>query len=83
LEDELIRALGIASVEKVLDQQGELTAFRTFQRQPAWRGRPAQAQLRRSMGTHSGRKKQFAALLVEAMDLDSIPKPLAGLIANL
>jgi hypothetical protein len=70
-------------VENVLDQQGEQTAFRTFQRQPAWRGRPAEAQQRRSMGTHSGRKKPCAALLVEALDLDSITKPLAGLIAYL
>jgi Overcoming lysogenization defect protein-like, TOPRIM domain len=82
LEDELIRAVGAASVEEVLDAQGELAAFRTFQRQPAWRGRGQEAQLRRFMGTHGGRKERYAALLVEAMDLRRIPRPLAGLISS-
>src|ERR1700726_3815844 len=40
LEDELIRALGVAAVERVLEAQGDLDAFRTFQKQAAWRGRP-------------------------------------------
>ena len=40
LEDELIRAAGPAVVEEVIDAQGDLGSFRTFQRQPAWRGRP-------------------------------------------
>ena len=47
LEDELIRALGAAVVEAVIEGQGELGAFRTFQHQPAWRGRPGEEQLRR------------------------------------
>src|SRR5207302_11133907 len=37
LEDELIRAVGPASVEAVLASQGNLGSFRTFQKQPAWR----------------------------------------------
>ncbi|HEY8760419.1 MAG TPA: ATP-dependent endonuclease, partial [Candidatus Dormibacteraeota bacterium] len=41
LEDELIRALGPAAVERVLDAQGDLESLRTFQKQPAWRGRTA------------------------------------------
>ncbi len=40
LEDELIRALGAAAVERVLEAQGGLRSFRTLQKQPAWRGRP-------------------------------------------
>src|SRR5207247_3084233 len=39
LEDELIRSLGAASVEQIVDAQGELGSFRTFQKQPAWQGR--------------------------------------------
>jgi len=31
LEDELIRSLGAASVEQIVDTQGELGSFRTFQ----------------------------------------------------
>ena len=37
LEDELIRALGVDRVEAVLDTEGDLDAFRTFQKQPAQR----------------------------------------------
>jgi hypothetical protein len=59
LEDELVRCLGAAGVERVVEAQGELGSFRTFQRQPAWRGRRSQEQLRRFIGTHSGRKARF------------------------
>src|SRR5690349_23047076 len=47
-EDELIRAVGAPRVEQELAEQGDLRAFRTFQKQPAWFGRPLDAQLRRS-----------------------------------
>jgi hypothetical protein len=76
LEDELIRCLGTAAVEQVLEAQGELGSFRTFQRQPAWRARPSQEQLRRFIGTHSGRKIRYARLLVDALELTSVPRPL-------
>jgi hypothetical protein len=82
LEDELIRALGVAAVERVLDAQGDLMPFRTFQRQPAWRGRSAEEQLRRFLGTHSGRKIQTAPLLVEALDLDRVPRPLDAVLSH-
>jgi hypothetical protein len=82
LEDELIRALGAAGVERVLETQGDLVPLRTFQRQPAWRGRSVEEQLRRFMGTHSGRKIQTAPLLVEALDLDRIPRPLDAVLAH-
>ena len=38
LEDELIRALGTAAVERVLDAQAELASFRRFQAMPQHRG---------------------------------------------
>jgi hypothetical protein len=81
LEDELIRALGAAAVEQVVAAQGELGSFRTFQRQPAWRGRSSQAQLRRFIGTHSGRKLRYARLLVDALELTSVPRPLDRVLA--
>src|SRR5262249_28415305 len=34
LEDELIRCLGPARVEAIVEEQGELGSFRTFQKQP-------------------------------------------------
>ena len=81
LEDELIRALGVATVERVLAEQGELGSFRTFQKQASQRGRTGEAQLRRFMGTRSGRKFRYARLLVEALDLASVPRPLERVLA--
>jgi hypothetical protein len=83
LEDELIRALGAAGVEQVLESKGELDLFRGFQKQPAWRGRTHDAQLRRFFGTHSGRKIESAALLVAALDLARVPRPLNRVLAHL
>jgi len=82
LEDELIRALGSAAVERVLDAQGDLEPFRKFQKQPAWRGRTAEEQLRRFIGTTSGRKIQSGALMVGALDLTQAPRPLDGVLAH-
>ena len=83
LEDELIRALGAAAVEQVIEAQGEIESFRTFQKQPAWQGRPTEDQLRRFFGTFSGRKIRSAPLLVDALDLDRVPRPLEGVIAHI
>jgi hypothetical protein len=82
LEDELIRCLGAAVVEQVIDAQGELESFRTFQKQPAWEGRTNEEQLRRFFGTRGGRKVQSAPLLVGALDLSHVPRPLDGVLAH-
>jgi hypothetical protein len=82
LEDELIRALGVPAVEEVVASQGELRAFRTLQKQPAQRERTTAAQLRRFLGTHSGRKAQYARALVDALDLDRVPPPLDRVLAH-
>jgi hypothetical protein len=76
LEDELIRALGADAVERVAEAQGELAPFRTLQKQPAWQGRPKEEQLRRWMGSGGRRKIRYARLLVEALDLEHMPRPL-------
>jgi hypothetical protein len=83
LEDELIRHLGIDSVQQVIHAQGESASLRTFQRQPAQRGRTSEQQLRRFMGTRSGRKIRYGRLLVEALDLDHVPRPLDGVLAHI
>jgi hypothetical protein len=83
LEDELIRCLGAARVEQVVEAQGELGSFRTFQQQPAWRARSSQAQLRRFIGTHSGRKIRYARLLVDTLELTSVPRPLHRVLAHI
>jgi hypothetical protein len=82
LEDELIRALGVESVLRVVKAQGDLGAFRTLQKQPEWRGRPTEQQLRRFMGSGGSRKIRYARLLVEELDLTQVPRPLDGVLAR-
>ncbi|WP_329459868.1 TOPRIM nucleotidyl transferase/hydrolase domain-containing protein [Streptomyces sp. NBC_01497] len=83
LEDELIRALGTAGVEEILHAEGDFRAWRTFQRQPAQRGRELGQLLRRFLGTKKGRKIRYGRLLVEALPPDRTPPPLDGLLAGL
>ena len=82
LEDELIRALGADRVEEVVAAHGDLGPFRTLQKQPAWQGRPLEEQLRRFMGSGGRRKTRYARLLVEALDLSRVPRPLDGVLAH-
>jgi hypothetical protein len=81
LEGELIRSLGAAGVEAVLEMSGKLSLFRTFQKQPQWQDRPVEDQLRRFFGSSAG-KIRHAPLLVEAVDLERVPRPLAALLAH-
>ena len=83
LEDELIRALGVAHLEQILDDQGDLSSFRTFQQQPAQQGKSDEARLRRFMGTRGGRKIHYAPLLVDAVDMGRVPPPLDLLVSQL
>ena len=82
LEDELIRALGTTAVQQLVDSENELGSFQTFQKQPAQRGRPLEAQLRRFIGTRSGRKIRYGRLLVEALDPADVPRPLDLVLAS-
>jgi hypothetical protein len=79
LEDELIRALGTESVERVIAAQGELGSLRRFQAMPQHRDSPVDQQLRRFLGTRATRKIRSAHGLVEALDADRLPRPLAQL----
>jgi hypothetical protein len=83
LEDELIRAAGTARVQEVFGRHGDLAAFHTIQRQPAWRSKDEAAQLRRFLSAGSQRKIRYARLLVEAIDLDRMPGPLAALLDSI
>src|SRR6478736_2838369 len=73
LEDELTRAVGPDGMERVLAEQGELRAFRTYQKQPAHRDRPIEEQLH---GFMWNRKQRYAVILAEALDLEGVPRPL-------
>ena len=80
LEEELIRALGPAAVEAVFGAHGDLGSFRTFQKQPAWRGQRVERQLWRFLRSADRRSIRYARLLVEAMDLARVPRPLDGVL---
>lgn len=82
LEDELIRACGAAVVERCLAERGDLTAFRKLQTQPAWRGRSAEAQLRRWIASGARRKLRYASTLVEAVPEERMPRPLVAALAR-
>ncbi len=83
LEDELVRALGVARVAQLVQEQGESRALQTFLQQPAQQGRTPQQQFRRFLGTKSGRKIHYGRVLVEALGTDRVPAPLDGLLAAL
>jgi hypothetical protein len=82
LEDELIRRLGADAVLQIVEREGELGSLRTFQKQPAQRDRPVEAQLRRFLGTRQGRKIRYAPLLVGALDPWDVPRPLDRVLAQ-
>lgn len=80
LEDELIRALGVDTVEGLIEREGELASLRIMQRQPAQRERPPAEQLRRFIGSRSGRKIRYGRVLAAALGPEQIPHPLAGIL---
>lgn len=82
LEDELIRAAGTERVEALFESQADLSAFRSLQRQPAWRGAPVEKQMRRFLGAGSGRKLRYAQLLVEAIAFPRLPFPLVAALGK-
>ena len=79
LEDELARALGPAAMEELLEAQDELRAFRTYQKQPAHRDETLEQQLH---GFLWNRKHEYAVLIVEALPLDRIPRPLVAVLTH-
>ena len=81
LEAELIHAVGPPRMMELFAAHGDLRAFRTIQRQPAWQGRDEAAQLRRFLGAGGQRKSRYARLLTEALDVDQVPRPLAGVFS--
>jgi RimJ/RimL family protein N-acetyltransferase len=81
LEDELIRALGAETVLGIVEARGELTPFRTLQKQPEWRGRPIDQQLRRFLGNAS-RKIGYAATMVDVLGESNVPRPLTAVLTH-
>ena len=82
LEAELIRALGVPAVERIVADRRELRALRTLQAQAYWSARPAADQIRRFLGNGIQRKATYATLMVDALDLDRAPAPLDRVLAD-
>ena len=82
LEDELIRALGVETVEAVIEAAGETRSLELLAQMPVQRDWPREAVLRRFFGARSGRKARYAALLVDALEADRVPEPLAAVLAR-
>ena len=81
LEEELIRAVGTTEVESLFAAHGDLRSFRSFQNQPAWRGREPEAQLWRFLRSSSRRNLRYVRLLAEAaVARDTLPRPLDALL---
>src|SRR4029450_13183194 len=83
LEEELIRAVGVETIERLLDAQAELTSFRRFQAMPQHRHAPAHHQLHRFLGRRATRRVRSARRLVEVLDPARLPRPFAQLAARL
>lgn len=83
LEAELIRAIGPEAVERIAEGQGDLQAFRTLQKQPAWAGRSTDEQLHRWMGSGGRRKSRYPPLIIEALGPSAVPRPLRRLLDHL
>ncbi|ANY09508.1 hypothetical protein [Pseudonocardia sp. HH130630-07] len=83
LEDELIRALGVERVREIVAGQGELTGLQILERQPAHRDRSPAQHLHRFLGTRSGRKERYGALLAAALAPEAVPAPLRAVLDDL
>jgi hypothetical protein len=51
-----------------------------LQKQPAQRDRPLERQLHRFLRSKSGRNTRYGRLLVEALDLSAVPRPLDAVL---
>lgn len=82
LEHELLRALGVGAVVRVIAAEGELASLERLQRQPAQRDRTTVEQLHRFLGTRAGRKARYASALTRALEPGQVPHPLRGLVEH-
>ncbi|GAA1477842.1 hypothetical protein GCM10009623_22880 [Nocardioides aestuarii] len=80
LEEELFRALGRDQVLEAIAAIGDEERWATFCGQPEWRDRPVDDQLRRFVGTRSGRKAALADELGRRLRPGAEPPPLVALL---
>lgn len=70
LEDELLRAVGVDALLRIMELCGDLRRFRTMQRQLVYRAASLEVQVRYLM---TQRKIEYAPHLIDALDLASAP----------
>lgn len=81
LEEELIRAYGTAAVEALMDEEGELQAFRAFEAQPTQKGKPRTERVHAFIRA-KGRHVRYAPLIVERLDLSKVPGSLTEVLKH-
>ena len=79
LEDELVRAVDLADLERLIAAEGEQRRFDTFRKQLAKRELSYEEQL---YGFMWNRKSRYAPLLVQSVELARVPRPLDGVLAH-
>jgi hypothetical protein len=77
LEGELLRRLGRDRLEEIIERHGELSSFRTMQKEPFHRGRNHEQQLYSFV---RGRNYRYARRMAEALDLTDVPSPIAEVL---
>lgn len=79
LEDELFRALGPDRFIDFISARGDMEKFRSFQNQPAHRHDTLDHQLWDWLVT---RKLPYSWLMVAALPLEEVPRPMRGVLAH-
>lgn len=80
LEAELVRAVGLPTVERLIGEQDEERAWRRLRGQAAWVGRRRHEQVHRFLRAKAGRMHRYAPLLVAELEPGREPAPLAGVL---
>ena len=79
LEDELVRSVDAADLERLIAAEGEQRRFDTFRKQLAKRDLSYEELL---YGFMWNRKSRYATLIVQTLDLARVPRPLEGVLAH-
>lgn len=77
LEDELLAAVGVPAVLRIIERHGDLPRFRTMERQLAYRSAPLETQVRHLM---TQKQIAYAPSLIAALSLSRIPAPLTDVL---
>lgn len=83
LEAELVRAAGEVVLSRLIELEGDAQPWRTFRKQYAWQGRPADHQFRRFIRSQSGRNSRYIRAIVETIDPSELPRPLRLLLDHI